>query len=243
MILAYIRDVISDSIIDLVENGTITGGQKTLHKGQIVASFCMGTKRLYNLIDGNPLFGFYPIDYVCDPSVIRKNHKMVSVTQAQAIDLMGQVCSDQFHGELSGGLSAQPNFIRGAAQSPHGKPIICIASTTDDLSESRIRPLLREGEGVTIPRSDIHYVVTEYGAAYLFGKSIREKALALIEIAHPNFRDHLLDEAKRLGYVRQDQDLKCKINGTQACRYPVEEEVTHHLKDGTCVCIRPLPGK
>ncbi|MGD8369640.1 MAG: GNAT family N-acetyltransferase [Desulfobacterales bacterium] len=129
--------------------------------------------------------------------------------------------------------------MRGAARSPRGKPIICLAATTDDGKESRIRPQLREGEGVSIPRSEVHYGVTEYGTAYLFGKSIREKALALIEIAHPAFREKLLQEARRLGYVRADQDLKYKLNGTEACRYPAEEERKITLKDGTRVCIRP----
>ena len=152
---------------------------------------------------------------------------------------MGQVCSDQFGGEFYGGVSAKPDFMRGAAISPGGKPIICLASTTEDGKESRIRHLLREGEGVTIPRSDVHYVITEYGTAYLFGKSIREKALALIEIAHPSFRAELLDEARRMGYVREGQDLKCKIGDTHPCRYPDQEERDYTLKNGSNVVIRP----
>jgi len=232
-------DVITDSIVDLVEKGIITGKAKSIHKGQIVTSYCLGTRRLYDLIDDNPMFAFYPIEYVCNPSVISGNNQMVSVTQALAVDLMGQVCSDQFAGEFYGGVSTQPDFLRGAANSPEGKPIICLASTTEDGKESRIRPLLREGEGVTIPRSDIHYVVTEYGTAYLFGKTIHEKALALIEIAHPSFRPWLLEEAKRLGYLRADQDLKCTWDGTVECRYPQEEEREFELKNNTKIVVRP----
>lgn len=232
-------DVICDSLVDLMEKGIVTGRKKTIHRGQVVTSYCLGTRRLYDLVDDNPRFAFHPIEYVCDPSVIGRNPKMVSVTQAWAVDLMGQVCSDQFHGELYSGVSTQPNFMRGAALSPGGKPIICIASTTEEGDESRIRPLLREGEGVTIPRSDVHYIVTEYGTAYLYGKSIREKALALIEIAHPDFRGRLLDEAKRLGYVRKDQHLKCLSDGSVMCRYPVEEEREFTLKNGERICIRP----
>jgi acyl-CoA hydrolase/L-amino acid N-acyltransferase YncA len=232
-------DVLCDSVIDLIEKGIVTGTRKSIHRGQVVASFCMGTRRLYDLVHENPIFSFHPIHYVCDPAVIAKNPRMVSVTQALAVDLMGQVCSDQFHGEFYSGVSTQPDFIRGAAGSPGGKPIICLASTTYDGTESRIRPQLQAGEGVSIPRSGVHYVVTEYGTAYLFGKSIREKALSLIEIAHPAFREQLLEEARRLGYVRADQNLKCKLNGTKACRYPVEEEREITLKDGTRVCIRP----
>jgi acyl-CoA hydrolase/RimJ/RimL family protein N-acetyltransferase len=226
-------DVITDPIVDLVEQGVITGEAKTLHKGKIVASYCMGTRRLYDFINNNPLFSFYPIEYVCDPSVIAENYKMVSVTQAWSIDLMGQVCADQFEGEFYSGVSTQPDFIRGASTSPGGKPIICLASTTEDRGRSRIRPLLREGEGVTIPRSDVHYVITEYGYAYLFCKSIRERALALIEIAHPSFRHWLLAEAKRLGYLREEQTLMSRT------AYPEEavKEVT--LKNGTKVIIRP----
>ncbi len=226
-------DVITDPIIDLIESGVITGKAKTLHKGQVITSYCMGTKRLYDLIDRNPLFSFYPIDYVCDPSVISQNHQMVSVTQAFTIDLMGQVCADQFEGEFYSGVSTQPDFLRGSAASSGGKPIICLASTTDNEEKSRIRPLLLSGEGVTIPRSEVHYVVTEYGIAYLFGKTIRERALSLIEIAHPSFRSHLLDEAKRLGYVRPEQTLKSRI------AYPSEEERELQLKNNTDVLIRP----
>ena len=226
-------DVITDPIIDLIEKGVITGNAKTLHEGKIVASYCMGTKQLYDLIDGNPLFDFFPMDYVCDPAVISKNHQMVSVTQAFAIDLMGQVCADQYEGEFYSGVSTQPDFLKGAANSKGGKAIICLASTTDDGKRSRIRSLLKEGEGVTIPRSDVHYVITEYGIAYLFGKTIRERALELIEIAHPDFRNDLMEEAKRLGYVRSDQVLRSKT------AYPAEEEREVRLKNGVAVLIRP----
>jgi len=131
------------------------------------------------------------------------------------------------------------DFLRGAANSPEGKPIICLASTTENGKDSRIRPLLHEGEGVSIPRSDVHYVVTECGTAYLFGKTMREKALALIEIAHPSFRLWLLEEAKRLGYLRADQELKCKEDGTLECWYPQEEEREFELKDNTKIVVRP----
>ncbi len=226
-------DVITEPIVNLIEQGVITGNAKSAHKGQVVASYCMGTRRLYNLIDGNPMFSFHSIDYVCDPAVISSNKKLVSVTQAFAVDLTGQICADQFEGEFYSGVSTQPDFLRGAAHSPGGKPIICLSSTTEDGEKSRIRPLLLEGEGVTIPRSDVHFVVTEYGIAYLFGKSIRERALSLIEIAHPAFRSWLLDEAKRLGYVRPNQVLKSKA------AYPAEEEREVVLKNGKKVLIRP----
>ncbi|MFW6334481.1 MAG: acetyl-CoA hydrolase/transferase family protein, partial [Desulfosalsimonas sp.] len=175
--LSIHSDVITEPVLDLMEKGVITG--------PVAASYCMGTKRLYDAVDRNPRFCFYPIDYICRPDVLAGINQLVSVTQAFCIDLMGQVCADQFLGEFYSGICVQPDFIRAAAASPGGRPIICLASTTDDGKDSRIRPLLREGEGVTVPRADVHYVITEYGCAYLYCKSIQEKALALIEIAHP----------------------------------------------------------
>lgn len=226
-------DVVTEALVDLIRKGVVTGKEKTLHPGQVVASYCMGTKRLYDLVDDNPQFNFQPIEYVCDPAVIASNDRMISVTQAFAMDLTGQVCADQFEGKFYGGVSSQPDFLRGASSSPGGKAIICLASTTDDGMKSRIRPLLQEGEGVTIARSEVHYVVTEYGMAYLFGKSIRERAVAMIEIAHPDFRESLLEEAKRLAYVPSYQ----KISSRKA--YPEDEERVVSLADGAQVLIRP----
>jgi acyl-CoA hydrolase/RimJ/RimL family protein N-acetyltransferase len=226
-------DVITEPLVDLIDKGVVTGKRKTLYAGQVVASYCMGSRRLYDLIDGNPLFNFRRIEEICDPEQIARNHKMVSVTQAFAVDLGGQVCADQFEGSLYSGVSSQPEFLRGAAASEGGRPIICLASTTDDGKQSRIRPLLREGEGVTIARSDVHYVVTEYGIAYLFGKSVRERALALIEIAHPSFREELLEEARRLAHVPKKQILKSRK------AYPEEEEREVELKDGRKILLRP----
>ena len=136
-----------------------------------------GTRRLYDFVDDNPGLLFLPIDQGCNPEEVARQSRMVSITQAFAIDLTGQVCVDQFEGEFYGGVSTQVGFIRGAARSPGGKPIICLASTKDD-GTSRIKPLLEAGDGVGIARSDVHYVITEYGIAYLFGKSIRERAVA-----------------------------------------------------------------
>jgi acyl-CoA hydrolase/GNAT superfamily N-acetyltransferase len=226
-------DLITPPIMDLIERGVITGAKKGLNRGEVVTSYCMGTERFYQLIDRNPAFSFHPIEYVCDPAVIAANRKFVSVTQAFAIDLTGQICADQFEGEFYSGLSTQADFLRGAASSPGGKPIICLPSTTDDGKASRIRPLLREGEGVTIPRSDVHYVVTEWGSVYLFGRSIRERALALVEIAHPDFREELLSEAKRLGYLRAEQQLRSKV------AYPAQEEREVTLKGNRRVLLRP----
>lgn len=226
-------DVITDAIIPLLERGILTGRRKSNQAGKIVTSFAMGSRRLYDLIDRNPLFSFQPIEVVCDPATIAAQHKMVSVTQAFAVDLTGQVCTDQLNGDFYSGLAAQLEFLSGASRSEGGKPIICLASTEDDGQTSRIRAALRPSEGATVARTDVHYVITEFGIAYLFGKSIRERAVALIEVAHPKFRAALFDEAKALGYLPADQTL----HNMRA--YPVEEEVSVVLKDQRRVLLRP----
>jgi acyl-CoA hydrolase/RimJ/RimL family protein N-acetyltransferase len=226
-------DVITDGVVDLIEAGVLTGAKKTVHRHKIVASYCLGSERLYRMLDDNPRFCFLPIEEVSDPALIAANHKMVSITQSFAADLTGQTCIDQFDGEFYGGVSTQPDFIRGASRTADGKPIICMASTTDDGAVSRIRPSLSDRDGIGIPRADVHYVITEYGIAYLFGKSIQERALALVEIAHPGFRPWLLDEAKRLGYVRSEQRLR------HGGRYQIDEERAAALKHGRSVLIRP----
>lgn len=226
-------DVITDGLVDLIAAGVVTGARKTIHQHKIVASYCMGSDRLYRMLDDNPLFCFLPIEQVSDPTLIAANYRMVSITQAFAADLTGQTSIDQFDGEFYGGVSTQPDFIRGASRTADGKPIICMASTDDDGQVSRIRPSLSDRDGAGIPRADVHYVITEYGIAYLFGKSIQERALSLIEIAHPRFRPWLLDEAKRLGYVKSQQRLG------HGGRYQIDEERSIALKDGRRVLIRP----
>ena len=226
-------DVITDAIIPLLERGILTGKKKSSQAGKIVCSFAMGSRRLYELIDRNPLFSFQPIESVCDAWTIAQQHKMVSVTQAFAVDLTGQVCADQFGGDFYGGLAAQAEFLQGASRSTGGKAIICLASTDEDGKTSRIRGMLQAGEGVGIARSEVHYVVTEYGIAYLFGKSIRERAIALIQIAHPEHRAALLEQAKALGYLPAEQQLR------NLRAYAVEEEVVATLKDRRQVLLRP----
>ncbi|MFZ4537119.1 GNAT family N-acetyltransferase [Propionivibrio sp.] len=226
-------DVITDAILGLIDAGVVTGARKSLHPHRIVTSYCIGSKRLYDVVNNNPLFKFLPIEQVADAGIIRQNTKMVSLTQAFSIDLTGQVCTDQFGGQFYGGVSTQPEFLRGASLAENGKPIVCLRSTTADDSESCIRPLLPVGEGVTIARSDVHYVVTEYGIAYLFAKSVRERAIALIEIAHPKFRAQLLEEAKKLGYALPEQKLDTLRP------YLIEEERTVSLKGDRQVLIRP----
>ena len=226
-------DVITDAILPLLEKGILTGRAKSQLKNKIVASFVLGNRALYDIMDGNPLFSLHPMSWVANQEVIAAQHKMVSISQAFSIDLAGQVCSDQFEGQLYGGLGAQVDFVRGAALSKGGKPIVCMTSTTDDGATSRIRAMLAPGEAATLARSDVHYVVTEFGIAYLHGKSIRERALSLIAISHPDFRDALLDEGKRLGYL----DASCTINS--AFPYPVEDELRVDLRNNKSMNIRP----
>jgi acyl-CoA hydrolase/GNAT superfamily N-acetyltransferase len=225
-------DVITEPLVELIERGVVTGVRKSDRPGQVVTSWAMGTRRLYELIDGDPRFVFEPIDRVCDPEVLARQERMVSVTQAFAIDLTGQVCADVLEGTLYGGVSSQPDFHRAASRSRGGKAIVCLASTQPDGS-SAIRPHLGGNEAVVIPRADVRWVVTEYGITYLFGKSLRERAVALVEIAHPDHRDALLAEAIRLGLVPE----KTKMRSRTA--YPSEEERRVALKNDAQVLLRP----
>ena len=189
-------EMFSDGIVELVEEGIINGEQKSLHPGKIIAGFVLGTKKSFDFIDNNPIFEFHPQEYVNDPFVIAKNNKMVAINAAIEIDLTGQVCADSIGTKFYSGIGGQVDFIRGAAHSEGGKPIIALPSTTKDGKISRIVPTLKTGAGVVTSRGDVHYVVTEYGVANLFGKSIRERVKSLINIAHPKFRDELTEFAK-----------------------------------------------
>lgn len=191
-------EMFSDGILDLVEAGVINGRCKTIYPGKIVTSFCIGSRRLYDFVDNNPSIEFHPTEIVNDPFLISQNPKMVAINGAIEVDLTGQVCADSIGERFYSGIGGQVDFIRGAARSKGGKPIIALPSTTKTAGRgvvSRIVPTLQPGAGVVTSRGDIHYVATEWGVAYLHGKSIRERALALIEIAHPDFREGLLEAA------------------------------------------------
>lgn len=189
-------EMFSDGMIELVENGIINGEAKTLHPGKIIAGFVLGTKKSYDFLDNNPIFEFHPQEYVNDPFIIAQNKKMVAINSAIEIDLTGQVCSDSIGTKFYSGIGGQVDFIRGAAHSEGGKPIIALPATTKDYQISRIVPTLKPGAGVVTSRGDVHFVVTEYGVAHLFGKSVPERIKALIDIAHPKFREELLKFAK-----------------------------------------------
>ncbi len=229
-------EMLTDSIIDLVESGVVTGKCKTFDTGKVVASFCMGSQKLYDYIDNNPAFAFFPTEYVNDPFNIKRHNRMVAVNMALEIDLTGQVCSDSIGSKFYSGIGGQTDFNRGAAASAGGKAIIALPSTAEDGKVSRIVPFLTSGAGVVVTRGDVHYVATEYGVAYLPGKSVQERAIALISIAHPDFRERLLDEAIRAKYVRPEM---ADVEG-QFFVGPQEIKTSMLLSDGTQVFFRPV---
>jgi acetyl-CoA hydrolase len=192
-------ELFSDGVIDLVEAGVITNAEKTIHPGKIIAGFILGTERLYKWVHNNPLIEFLRTEYVNDPFVIAQNERMVAVNSAIEVDLTGQVCADSIGTRLYSGVGGQLDFIYGASLSKGGVPIIALPSRAKEFS--RIVTTLKEGAGVITTRNHVHYVVTEYGVADLYGKTIRERAQSLINIAHPEFRDRLTREAKELNYI------------------------------------------
>jgi acyl-CoA hydrolase/GNAT superfamily N-acetyltransferase len=229
-------EMINDSIIELVESGAVTGDRKTLDRGKIVASFCMGTERLYKYIDNNPMFAFHPTEYVNDPFVIGNQHKQAAINVALEVDLTGQVCADSLGPNFYSGIGGQVDFNRGAARSIGGKAIIALPSTAKDGTVSRIQPILSKGAGVVTTRGDVHYVVTEYGVAYLHGKSVQERAIALISIAHPKFRAELTRAAVEAKYLHPEYaDVEGKI-----VVGPPEFSTHFILKDGTLLNFRPM---
>jgi len=229
-------EMISDGIVDLVKAGVITGARKTVDRGKLVASFCLGTRKLYDFIDNNPVVAFHPTEYVNNPSVINQQYKMVAINMALQIDLTGQVCADSIGSKFFSGVGGQVDFNRGAAKSAGGKAIIALPSTAKDGTLSRIVTQLSPGAGVVTTRAGVHYVVTEFGVAYLHGKSIQERALALISIAHPDFRAQLLKEAieaKYLSAAMADMEGKIMVG-------PKELRTTYLMPDGTQIIFRPI---
>ena len=187
-------EMFADGVKELFESGVINCEKKNIHTGKIVASFLMGTKSLYDFVDNNPFVEMHPTEYVNDPFIIAQNNKMVSINSAIAIDITGQICSDSIGKQIYSGFGGQVDFVRGASRSEGGKAIIGFPSTAKD--KSRIVPHLEPGAGVVTSRADAHYVATEYGIVDLFGKNLRQRAEALISIAHPKFREMLECEAR-----------------------------------------------
>jgi acyl-CoA hydrolase/GNAT superfamily N-acetyltransferase len=198
-------EMFSDGVIDLIENGNVTGRYKAIHPNKVSASFAFGSNHLYEFVDRNPVFTLHPADFINDPVRIARQHKMVAINSALQIDLTGQVCADSIGTKFYSGIGGQVDFIRGASMSPGGKPIVAMRSTAKNGQVSRIVASLDQGAGVVTSRGDVQYVVTEYGVADLQGRSIRDRAIALISIAHPSFRTELLDAGKERHYVFMDQ--------------------------------------
>lgn len=222
--LAVHSDVITEPIVELVNAGVVTG--------PVTTSWAMGSKRLYDLVADDPRFAFHPIDYVCDPAIIAGKERIVSVTQAFTIDLTGQVCTESLDGALYGGISTGPAFHRGALGSDGGVAIVCLASRTP-AGHAAITLDLAADQPVAIPRAEVHWVITEYGTAYLFGRSLGDRAVALIDIAHPDDRTQLLQAAVARGLIGRKQQLRSRT------AYPVDEVHEVRLRDDRAVLVRP----
>ena len=225
-------EMFSDGMMDLFAAGAISGRHKTLLPDKMVTSFVMGSRKLYEWVHDNPALEMRPSDFTNDPVTIARNDRMISVNSALAVDLTGQVASDTLMGRFFSGIGGQVDFIRGAARSLEGKAIIAMTAMTDGGTVSRIRPVFEEGAGVVTSRGDVHYVVTEYGVADLWGKNIRQRAMSLIEIAHPDYRSELLSAAKGRRYVFSDQVAPGRA-------YPWEEAKKHRLAQGQEIVVRP----
>lgn len=194
-------EMFTDAVLDLIEAGTVTGAAKEVNRGKIVSTFMVGTQRLYRFVHDNPMVEMRPVDYTNDTAVIRRFSRMVAINSAIAVDLTGQVSADSIGTRFYSGVGGQMDFMRGAALSPEGQAIIALPSTAAGGTISRIASVLAEGAGVVTTRAHVRTVVTEYGVAQLFGRSIRERAAALTAIAHPDFREDLAREAHRLYHV------------------------------------------
>jgi acyl-CoA hydrolase len=196
-------ELVSDGVIPLIDAGVITGARKNFKPRKIILGFALGSKNLFDYVDNNPIFEFHPTAYTNDPALIARNDKMVAINSALQVDITGQVCSDSIGTYFYSGIGGQVDFLRGASRSKGGKPIIALSSTAKGGTISRITPMLAPGAGVVTSRGLIRYVVTEYGVAYLHGKSIRERAQALIEIAHPKFREELYEYCERTKWLQR----------------------------------------
>ena len=229
-------EMITDAYLPLVEKGVITGRKKSIHQDKIIASFCLGTRKLFDFVHNNPLIEFYPSDYVNHPEIISKNHGMTAINSALQVDLSGQVCSDSLGHKVYSGFGGYVDFSVGASRSLGGKSIIVLPSTSSDGKKSRIVSHLSLGAGVVGTRASAQYVVTEFGVANLHGKTLRERALSLINIAHPRFREQLLAQAKQIRYVYDDQIISSPVGQF----YPEEWERYQVFDSDLEVLFRPI---
>lgn len=229
-------ELLSDGVVRLMQSGAVDNTRKVIDRHKTVAAFCMGSRATYQFLHDNPAVALRGIDYTNDPTVISKIRKMTAINAALEIDLTGQSTAESLAGSLYSGVGGQADFMRGAVLAPEGKSILVLPSTAKDGECSRIVPQLGEGAGITLTRSDLHYVVTEYGIAYLHGKNTRERAMELLRIAHPKFRPWLLREAKRRKLVYADQALVPGRSG----EYPEKLETYRTTSDGLELLLRPV---
>jgi acyl-CoA hydrolase/GNAT superfamily N-acetyltransferase len=229
-------ELLTDGIVELMRDGVIDNTRKSLNRGKTVATFCMGKKETYEYIHDNPSIEFETIDYTNNPLVIAQHKNMAAINSALEVDLTGQATAESIGKMFYSGIGGSTDFMRGAVLSPEGKTILVLQSTAKDGEASRIVPFLDEGAGVTLGRGDVHYVVTECGIAYLHGKNIRERAMALIAIAHPKFRPWLIEEAKKLSLIYKDQAF---IPGEKG-EYPEDLEAYKATKAGLNILLRPV---
>jgi acyl-CoA hydrolase/GNAT superfamily N-acetyltransferase len=227
-------DLLTDAYLHLVKKGAITNARKTLHPGRIIASFCLGSRELYDFVDNNPMVALYPADYTNNYLVISENDRMVTINSALEVDLSGQVCSDSRGYEIYSGVGGAIDFLRGVKGSRGGRTIVVLPSTTMDGASSRIVPGLSEGAGVVTTRGGVEYVVTEYGTAYMQGKSLRERALSLISIAHPDFREQLMEAAYQIHYLE-----KSVTRSATRAIYPGDWEYRETFESVGSVFFRP----
>ncbi|MEE8540500.1 MAG: GNAT family N-acetyltransferase [Desulfobacterales bacterium] len=225
---------LTEDILHLIERGVITNRKKGYNEGKLVASSAIGTENLYEFLHDNPSIEFHPSDYVNDPGIISRHNKMVSINVLMAMDFSGQAAADALPYNHFSGVTGMLDFVRGSAQSEKGKSILILTSTSRDGTKSRIVPTLND-TAVVVPRGDVHYVVTEYGAVNLFGKSLEERTLAMISIAHPDFRDELFQAAKNMNLL----DAKRRRSHFSHGIYPFKIEETREI-DGEVVTIRPV---
>lgn len=229
-------ELLNDGIAWLMKKGVVDNAEKSINPGKTIATFCMGKKETYDFIDDNASVEFRTIDYTNNPLVIAQNKRMTAINSALEVDLTGQATAESIGKMFYSGIGGQADFMRGAVLAQDGKTILAIPSTAEDGSASRIVPFLKEGSGVTLTRGDIHYVVTEFGIAYLHGKSIRERAMDLIAIAHPRFRHWLVEEAKKFSLIFKDQAFIPGMKG----EYPEELEARRTTRTGLKVLLRPV---
>ncbi len=229
-------ELLGDGLVELVEKGVVDNSMKEKNRGKVVASFCMGTRKTYDFIDDNPAVAFKEMDYTNSPLVIADHEHMTAINSALEIDLSGQASAESIGSKFYSGIGGQANFMRGSVLAPYGKNILAMQSTTRDGKASRIVPALKEGAGVTLTRGDLYYVVTEYGIAYLHGKNIRERAMALIAIAHPDFRPWLIEEAKKKNLIYKDQTFYTGEKG----EYPEHLETYRTTRQNLRLFLRPV---